>query len=109
MEEELKNTLENAIQQVQFVDDVKYVCVCKASWHSSNREKALPSYLQSKSSLNIRLWLMPKVVIRLANIEKCKESCKQLEQLLGPGYVVDVCPLKSDIIFDENFTIFVNK
>lgn len=58
---ELLTILETAAKSVAFPPTIKYICVCRASLCGAERERQLPSFIQSKSALTINLWLMPEV------------------------------------------------
>lgn len=109
MDKKLKQQLEQIVRSVSIPHTIKYICVCKASTMLAEREKKKPHFLQSKSSLTVNIWLMPELSIGLENQFACRQACDEMNQILGDGYNVEVCPTKSELIMQyKDYCMTIN-
>jgi hypothetical protein len=108
MDKDLKNKLENAVKAVSIPDTIKYICVCKAGYLGAKRERTRPLFLQSRSALNVNVWLMPEFVAGFSRRKELDIACEAIGEILGEGYTVGVCPMKNDMLMHEGFYINVN-
>jgi hypothetical protein len=108
MDRDLREKLESIAGAVKLPDTIRHICVCKAGYLGREREMKLPGFVQSRSALNVNVWLMPETAAGFRHREELDRACAEIEKLLGGGYTVGVCPMKNDILMNDGFYVTIN-
>jgi hypothetical protein len=103
--EKLLKRIAEAAKEIKFNDRTKYIVACKAS-HCGIEEWEKEPYGSRPTQY---IWLMPEFSHRLGEREQVERTALQLQEELGYGFEVSVCPTKSDFLMDKDNYVVISE